>query len=29
LLARGDGNALERVFSDAREARRQWLKDTP
>jgi prephenate dehydrogenase len=29
MLARGDGNALERVFSDAREARRQWLKDTP
>ena len=29
MLARGDGDALERVFSDAREARRQWLKDTP
>ncbi|SFH59462.1 prephenate dehydrogenase [Nitrosospira sp. Nsp14] len=29
MLARGDGEALERVFSDAREARRQWLKDTP
>jgi prephenate dehydrogenase len=29
MLARGDGDALEGVFSDAREARRQWLKDTP
>jgi len=29
MLARGDGDALERVFSDAREARRQWLKETP
>lgn len=28
LLASGDGNAIERIFSDAREARRQWLKDT-
>ena len=29
MLVREDGAALERVFSDAREARRQWLKDTP
>jgi prephenate dehydrogenase len=29
MLARGDGDALERVFSDARETRRQWLKETP
>ena len=29
MLARGDGDALERVFSGARETRRQWLKETP
>jgi prephenate dehydrogenase len=29
MLVRGDGDALERLFSNAREARRQWLKETP
>jgi prephenate dehydrogenase len=29
LLAQGDGEALERIFSNAREAREQWLKETP
>ncbi|HEX8874715.1 MAG TPA: prephenate dehydrogenase, partial [Nitrosospira sp.] len=27
MLVRGDGEALERIFAQAREARRQWLKD--
>ncbi|SEO84671.1 prephenate dehydrogenase/arogenate dehydrogenase family protein [Nitrosovibrio sp. Nv6] len=27
MLARGDGKALERAFANAREARRQWLKN--
>jgi prephenate dehydrogenase len=26
MLVRGDGEALEKVFANAREARRQWLK---
>ncbi len=26
MLGRGDGEALEQLFADAREARRQWLK---
>jgi prephenate dehydrogenase len=26
MLARGDGESLERVFTEAREARQQWLK---
>ena len=29
LLAHGDGQALEKVFADAREARQHWLKDSP
>lgn len=29
LLAHGDGQALEKVFADAREARQHWLKDRP
>ena len=29
MLVRGDGDALKRLFSDAREARREWLKETP
>ncbi|SEK80424.1 prephenate dehydrogenase [Nitrosovibrio tenuis] len=28
LVAQGDGNALERIFAEAREARRQWLKSS-
>ena len=28
MLARGDGESLERIFAEAREARRQWSKDT-
>lgn len=29
MLARSDGEALERVFAGAREARQQWLKNKP
>jgi prephenate dehydrogenase len=29
MLVRGDGDALKRLFANAREARRQWLKETP
>ena len=29
MLMRGDGEALERIFANARETRRQWLKETP
>lgn len=29
MLARGDGEALEKAFANAREARQQWLKNTP
>ena len=29
MLVRGDGDALESIFANAREARRQWLKETP
>jgi prephenate dehydrogenase len=28
MLARGDGEALERVFTEAREARQRWLKSS-
>jgi prephenate dehydrogenase len=28
MLVRGDGDALKRLFANAREARRQWLKET-
>ena len=27
MLARGDGQALEKIFADAREARQRWLQD--
>ncbi|MEK7843228.1 MAG: prephenate dehydrogenase/arogenate dehydrogenase family protein, partial [Pseudomonadota bacterium] len=27
MLARGDGQALEKIFADARDARQRWLKD--
>ncbi len=29
MLARGDGEALERLFANARETRRRWLKKSP
>jgi prephenate dehydrogenase len=29
MLASGDGEALEKAFANAREARQQWLKNTP
>jgi prephenate dehydrogenase len=29
MLARDDGDALEKAFASAREARQQWLKNTP
>ena len=29
MLASGDGEALEKAFANARQARQQWLKNTP
>ncbi|MDQ3184981.1 MAG: prephenate dehydrogenase/arogenate dehydrogenase family protein [Pseudomonadota bacterium] len=29
MLARGDGEAVERIFNNARETRQRWLKDKP